>query len=194
MRSPSVDSADKALSLRESGDSFDAIISDIEMPGMNGFDFAQAVRAEGALGEYSAGGSVVPRHRKGLRAWARSRASPTTSPSSTVTRCCRPWHKPFRRKVPHEPDRSRSAKQARKRSSRPEDHEEFVTMFIDGQMFGIPVLMVQDVLGPQKITRIPLAPAGSRRLAQPARPHRHRHRRAAAPATAPDARRTQVTI
>jgi two-component system chemotaxis sensor kinase CheA len=43
----SVDSADKALSLRESGDNFDAIISDIEMPGMNGFDFAQAVRAEG---------------------------------------------------------------------------------------------------------------------------------------------------
>ncbi len=43
----SVDSADKALSLREAGDDFDAIISDIEMPGMNGFDFAQAVRAEG---------------------------------------------------------------------------------------------------------------------------------------------------
>ena len=48
-----------------------------------------------------------------------------------------------------------------------EDHEEFVTMFIEGQMFGIPVLMVQDVLGPQKITRIPLAPpevAGSLNL------------------------------
>ncbi|PKU22317.1 chemotaxis protein CheW [Telmatospirillum siberiense] len=43
----SVDSADKALSLRESGDNFDAIISDIEMPGMDGFDFAQAVRSEG---------------------------------------------------------------------------------------------------------------------------------------------------
>ncbi|MDR3440763.1 chemotaxis protein CheW [Telmatospirillum sp.] len=43
----SVDSADKALSLREAGDTFDAIISDIEMPGMNGFDFAQAVRSEG---------------------------------------------------------------------------------------------------------------------------------------------------
>jgi len=44
---------------------------------------------------------------------------------------------------------------------------EFVTMFIDGQMFGIPVLQVQDVLGPQKITRVPLAPkevAGSLNL------------------------------
>ena len=35
---------------------------------------------------------------------------------------------------------------------------EFVTMTIDGQLFGIPVLQVQDVLGPQRIARIPLAP------------------------------------
>ena len=35
----------------------------------------------------------------------------------------------------------------------------FVTMTVDGQCFGIPVLQVQDVLGPQKIARIPLAPA-----------------------------------
>ncbi len=41
-----VDSADRALSLREQGNEFDAIISDIEMPGMNGFEFAAAVRAD----------------------------------------------------------------------------------------------------------------------------------------------------
>lgn len=35
---------------------------------------------------------------------------------------------------------------------------EYVTVTIGGQLFGIPVLSVQDVLGPQKITRIPLAP------------------------------------
>lgn len=48
-----------------------------------------------------------------------------------------------------------------------ENHEDFVTMYIEGQLFGIPVLVVQDVLGPQKITRIPLAPpevAGSLNL------------------------------
>lgn len=37
------------------------------------------------------------------------------------------------------------------------ESQEFVTMTIHGQLFGIPVLSVQDVLGPQKITRIPLA-------------------------------------
>ncbi|HLI10714.1 MAG TPA: chemotaxis protein CheW [Alphaproteobacteria bacterium] len=35
---------------------------------------------------------------------------------------------------------------------------EFVTIVIADQLFGIPVLTVQDVLGPQRITRIPLAP------------------------------------
>ena len=48
-----------------------------------------------------------------------------------------------------------------------EDTVEYVTMMIAGQLFGIPVLQVQDVLGPQRITRIPLAPpevAGSLNL------------------------------
>jgi len=35
---------------------------------------------------------------------------------------------------------------------------DFVTFVIADQLFGIPVLTVQDVLGPQRITRIPLAP------------------------------------
>lgn len=44
---------------------------------------------------------------------------------------------------------------------------DFVTMTIAGQLFGIPVLQVQDVLGQARITRIPLAPpeiAGSLNL------------------------------
>ena len=44
---------------------------------------------------------------------------------------------------------------------------EFVTATIGGQLCGIPVLKVQDVLGPQRITPIPLAPpevAGSLNL------------------------------
>lgn len=34
----------------------------------------------------------------------------------------------------------------------------FVTMTIANQLFGIPVLKVQDVLGPQRIAHVPLAP------------------------------------
>jgi purine-binding chemotaxis protein CheW len=35
---------------------------------------------------------------------------------------------------------------------------EFVTATLDEQLFGVPVLSVQDVLGPQKLANIPLAP------------------------------------
>jgi len=44
---------------------------------------------------------------------------------------------------------------------------DFVTMTVAGQLFGIPVLQVRDVLGPQRLTRVPLAPpevAGSLNL------------------------------
>lgn len=48
-----------------------------------------------------------------------------------------------------------------------ERSSDYLTIIIAGQMFGIPVLQIQDVLGPQKVTRIPLAPpevAGSLNL------------------------------
>lgn len=36
---------------------------------------------------------------------------------------------------------------------------DFLTIVIGEQIFGIPILQVQDVLGAQKVTRVPLAPA-----------------------------------
>ncbi|HEY8287978.1 MAG TPA: response regulator, partial [Acetobacteraceae bacterium] len=39
--------AAEALAMRDAGVMFDAIVSDIEMPGMDGLDFARAVRAGG---------------------------------------------------------------------------------------------------------------------------------------------------
>ncbi|MEX2649919.1 MAG: chemotaxis protein CheW [Alphaproteobacteria bacterium] len=47
------------------------------------------------------------------------------------------------------------------------EHRDFVTFMVADQWFGIPVLAVQDILGPQRIARIPLAPpevAGSLNL------------------------------
>jgi two-component system chemotaxis sensor kinase CheA len=43
-----VEGAAQALRLREEGAEFDAIVSDIEMPGMDGFAFAKAIREGGA--------------------------------------------------------------------------------------------------------------------------------------------------
>lgn len=36
--------------------------------------------------------------------------------------------------------------------------KEFLTMLVAGQLFGVPVLQVQDVLGERKVTKVPLAP------------------------------------
>lgn len=41
------------------------------------------------------------------------------------------------------------------------DHNlnEYVTVVIGGQLFGLPILRVQDVFTPERLTRVPLAPA-----------------------------------
>jgi purine-binding chemotaxis protein CheW len=47
------------------------------------------------------------------------------------------------------------------------EQKQYVSITVADQLFGIPVLIVHDVLGPQRITRIPLAPpevAGSLNL------------------------------
>ncbi|HEY6860899.1 MAG TPA: chemotaxis protein CheW [Pseudolabrys sp.] len=36
---------------------------------------------------------------------------------------------------------------------------EFVTAVIGGQLFGLPILRVQDVFAPERLTKVPLAPA-----------------------------------
>ena len=42
----SVDSAEAALALCDAGENFDVIVSDIEMPGMNGFELATYIKSE----------------------------------------------------------------------------------------------------------------------------------------------------
>lgn len=41
----------------------------------------------------------------------------------------------------------------------PADERVYVTLMVADQLFGVPIHTVQDVLGPQRINRIPLAPS-----------------------------------
>ena len=47
----SVASAEDAIELFEGGEAFDAVVSDIEMPGMNGFELARKLKADARWGE-----------------------------------------------------------------------------------------------------------------------------------------------
>jgi purine-binding chemotaxis protein CheW len=63
--------------------------------------------------------------------------------------------------------RDMTSAELRGKAGSADEHAEFVSITVADQLFGIPVLQVQDVLGPQRITRIPLAPpevAGSLNL------------------------------
>ena len=40
-----------------------------------------------------------------------------------------------------------------------QNFHEYVTALIGGQLFGLPILRVQDVFVPERLTRVPLAPA-----------------------------------
>ena len=46
-----VETAEQAMELKNRGNQFDAIISDIEMPGMNGFEFAEALQDDAEWGD-----------------------------------------------------------------------------------------------------------------------------------------------
>jgi purine-binding chemotaxis protein CheW len=60
-----------------------------------------------------------------------------------------------------------STLQGGKAVNAPGDERVYVTLMVADQLFGVPIHSVQDVLGPQRINRIPLAPrevAGSLNL------------------------------
>ena len=79
-------SGEEALALKDKGDSFDLIVSDLDMPGMDGIELAEHIKADPKLGEDSADRAVFlfePDH------WWKSagrRDSSAMSASSTARR------------------------------------------------------------------------------------------------------------
>ncbi len=159
----------QALRMQEDGHEFDVIVSDIEMPGMNGFDFAVEVRKSGpwqglpmialsAHAHRARSGARPPGRVYGLRGEVRPRRAAPCARTYVVAESGG-----ARMSTANLP----AAANAARPLANAGESSDLVTMKIADQMFGIPVLQVNDVLSPQKITRIPLTPpeiAGSLNL------------------------------
>ena len=155
--------AQEGLVALRSGQVFDVVLTDIEMPDMNGFEFAETIRADQHL-------SAMP-----IIALS-SMVSPAAIERGPAGRLPR-----LRRQVrPSRPDRGAEGTDRRDSSGR-HRHEtssagrhkeatmtsktettegavgEYVTAMIGGQLFGLPISRVQDVFMPERLTRVPLS-------------------------------------
>ena len=83
-QSPRSGGAEDALELLKEGQRSTSIVTDIEMPGMNGFELAEAVRSDPRTAAIADHRAVVDDLARGDRARPRRSASTTTSPSSTA--------------------------------------------------------------------------------------------------------------
>ena len=154
----------------DGGRRFDVVITDLEMPGMDGFELASAVRGNPRTAEVPIIGlsslvsaeAIERGKRVGLHDYVAK----------------------FDRRGP-----DRGAQGADRRSEprgvngmsderSDENVVEYVTATIGGQLFGLPISRVQDVFMPERLTRVPLAAPEIAGPAQPARPHRHGRRHA----------------
>ena len=97
-----VSSAGRALELCEKGEDFDVIISDIEMPEMDGFAFAEAVRGETSAGAASRSSPCRCLIRAGISTAAAGRVSHYVAKLDPIVAAERVVDPPPTSRQPHE--------------------------------------------------------------------------------------------
>ncbi len=146
-RVTAVGSAEEALALKEKGAAFDLIISDLEMPGMDGIAFAEPAQGGRGLGQDPDDRAFV------LRLAQADRADPEC-------RFCQPCgqvrsQRPdgYARGMLQEMELRRMTEQCA-----PSEEQDFVTVVTAGQVFGLDLDRVRDVFVPRGLSPVPLAP------------------------------------
>ena len=149
--------AQEGLAALRSGQAFDVVLTDIEMPDMNGFEFAETIRADAASerdadhravldgvagGDRARPAGRLPRLRRQVRPPRPDRGAEGTDRRDSIG-------------PPHE--RSQHEQPPRRKTDRRRASAEYVTAVIGGQLFGLPISRVQDVFMPERLTRVPLS-------------------------------------
>jgi CheY-like chemotaxis protein len=142
-----VASAKAALSALGAGRRFDVIVADLDMPEMDGFDLAQAIRANPRTADIPVIGlSSAPGLEK-----KRARPARRVLPDRRQIRPQRAYCHPAGVAAAGAPAKLEMRMKGLV--------SEYVAVGLAGQLFGLSISRVQDVFVPERVTRIPLAPA-----------------------------------
>ena len=146
-----VPSAQEALTLLKNGRTFDVLVTDLDMPGMDGFALAEAVREEArfanmpiiALSSHSSPESIERGREVGFHDYVakfdrQSLVAVLKEQTADV--------------------KSGGIAMTQKNEGNSGEFTEYVTVVIGAQLFGLPIGRVQDVFVPERLTRVPLAP------------------------------------
>ena len=150
--------AQEGLTVLRSGQTFDVVLTDIEMPDMNGFEFAETIRADQHL-------STMPIiGLSSLVSPAAIERGRQAGFHDYVAKFDRPGLIAALKEQTAEQHRA-AADSGHKDSSMTSKTDlsegavaEYVTAMIGGQLFGLPISRVQDVFMPERLTRVPLSP------------------------------------
>ena len=141
----------EALAVVKAGKTFDIVVTDLEMPDMDGFALADAIRGHKSDGAYADHRALVddlagcdragpqgrlPRFRRQIR------------PSGSRRRSQGAWRRHSQGSLNDHEDDSKTPIS---------DEIEYVTVMIGEQLFGLPIERVHDVFMPGHLTPVPLA-------------------------------------
>ncbi len=156
--------AQEGLMALRSGQIFDVVLTDIEMPDMNGFEFAETIRADAHLSSMPiiALSSVVSPAaiERGRLAGFHDYVAKFDRPgliAALKEQTAELYQGGGMKQV--QPDGMKESSMTSKTELTEGTVAEYVTAMIGGQLFGLPISRVQDVFMPERLTRVPLSPS-----------------------------------
>ena len=161
--------AQEGLAALRSSQTFDVVLTDIEMPDMNGFEFAETIRADNNLSTMpiiALSSLVSPAAiERGRQAGFHDYVAKFDRPGliAALKEQTAETRQSGMNKLSRHEQLAGGIRVSKTMTTKTETIEgtvaEYVTAVIGGQLFGLPISRVQDVFMPERLTRVPLSSA-----------------------------------